>query len=94
MVGLHVVDDQIIQCPPVQNPLQLLDVLIEPGALDRVDGGGPLAHYDVGVVGDALGQIPKGLEKMGLVVVDAYPPRVVADRYGSVHGDLLSEVEK
>ena len=44
MVGFHVVDDKIIQRTAAEDLLQLVKILVEPGALDRVDGGGLLAR--------------------------------------------------
>ncbi len=74
MVRLHVVNDQVIELPTVQDLAYFLQVSTQLAELDRVHQRGPLIHHQVGIVGDPLGQRPDVFEQVGIPVVD---PNVV-----------------
>ena len=74
MVGLHVVDDEVVDGTPLRHdrdePLHIGGELV---GLDRVDDRALFVVDEIGVVSHASGKFPKPLEEVGLAVVAAYP---------------------
>ena len=80
MVGLDVVDDEIIDRTAAQDALDALQILAEELGLDAVDQRDFLVVDQVRIVGNAVGQRPQVLKQVRLAVVDAHPPDVLSDR--------------
>ena len=72
MVGLHVVDDEIVEGLPGEDGAYLGDELVAGGRVDGVDQGGLAVCYQIGVVGHAEGQGEHVLELVFLAVVHAH----------------------
>jgi hypothetical protein len=85
VVGLHVVDKDIVQPPAVQNVLQILHKLGLNRPVHRVEEDGLLVQQQVGVVGhptgDGVGRLKDGV----LAVVGADPDQVIGDIAGTIH---------
>ena len=82
MVGLHVVDDEVVEGATVEHSLDVLEVLADDGAVDRVDEDGLLVKQQVGVVGHAVVERVDVLEQGKALVAGADPPQVVVDLAG------------
>ena len=71
MVGLHVVDDQIVDGPVADLAADVVEEDAAETLLDGVDQGDALADDQIGVVRNACGQGPQGFEARSGAVVDA-----------------------
>jgi hypothetical protein len=63
MVGLHVIDDEVVDGTIADDLMDVLDELGEEVDLNSVDETYFLVVDKVGVVGHAVGQGPKALEE-------------------------------
>ena len=88
VVGLHVVDDQVVQGAAVQHGLHIGDELAAHGPVGGVKEDGLLIQQDVGVVADAVVQGVDILEEGQPVFVRAYPVEVVGDLAVIMHSVL------
>ena len=86
VVGLHVVDKDIVQRPAVQGVLQILHKLGLDRPVHRVKEDGLLVQQQVGIVGHPPGDGMGRLEDRVLAVVGADPDQVVGNFAGAVHG--------
>ena len=81
MVGLDVVNDQIVHGAAADDALDALEIFAEKFRLDAVDQRHFSVVDQIGIVGDAVGQRPQIFEERRFAVVDADPPDFV--RYGN-----------
>ena len=85
VVGLHMVDEHIVQLPPVQSVLQILKELGLHRTVHRVKENRLLVQQQVGVEGHAPGDGVGALKQGVLAVVAADPEQVVGDLSDTVH---------
>ena len=85
VVGLHVVDKDIVQRPAVQSVLQVLHKLGLDRPVHRVEKDGLFVQQQVGIVGHPPGNGMGGLKNGVLAVVGADPDQVVGNFTGAVH---------
>ena len=88
VVGLHVVDDQIVDGAVADFAADVLEKAVAEVRLDRVDQRDLLADDQVGVVGDARRQRPQRFEAGGRAVVDAYVADAGSD-FRDVHAYVV-----
>ena len=94
MVGLHVVDEDIVQRPAVQGVLQVLHELGLNRPVHRVKEDGFFVQQQIGVVGHPPGDRVSRLKNGVLTVVGADPDEVVGNFTGTIHEENLSFVQK
>jgi len=85
VIGLHVVDEHIVQFPPVQGVFQILKELGLHRPVHRVKENRLLVQQQVGVEGHAPGDGVGALKQGVLAVVAADPEQVVGDLSDTVH---------
>ena len=88
VVGLHVVDDQIVQGAAVEDGLHVGDELPAHRPVGGVEEDGLLVQQDVGVVGHAVVQGVDVLKQGQPVLVRAYPVQVVGDHTVIIHREF------
>ena len=94
VVRLHVVDDEVVELPPVQHGGQILEKLSRDGAVHRVDQHGLLIEQDIGVVGHAPRDGIDVLEQLDAPVADADIDDVVRDHADAADaGEFLLALE-
>ena len=81
VVGLHVVDEHIVQA----GVLQIFKELGLDRAVHRVEQDGLFIQQEVGVVGHPTGDRVGALEEGALAVIAADPEKVVCDLADAVH---------
>ena len=82
VVGLHVVNDQVIGRTAVEHGLDVAEPLVNKTAVDRISDCNLLAQDNVAVVcHTVLGHVVLALEQVNVVIVDAN----VADILGDLH---------
>ena len=82
MIGLHVVNDQVIGRATVEHGLDVAEPLVNKTAVDRIGDSDLLAQDNVAVVcHTVLGHVVLALEQVNVVIVDAN----VADILGDLH---------
>ena len=91
VVGLHVVDDEVIQGLVPQRGPHVLDELQRDGGVHRVQQSGFLVQNDVGVVRHPPGDGEEVLKQGQAAVAAAHPNDRVADVSCIDHGLLLSK---
>ena len=69
MVGLHVVNHQIVGSAALQAGLQLLQPLILFAGIDRVHDGHFVVNDEIGIVGDPFGNLVLALKEIQVVIV-------------------------
>ena len=79
MVGLHVVDDEVVDGTVADDFLDILDELCEEVHLYGVDKAYFLVDDEVGVIGYTVGQWPQAFEEVLVAVVDAHVEDVVGN---------------
>ena len=85
VVGLHVVDDEIVNL--VCRGRDILQPLVAKARVDRVHHGDLLALDYIGIVGHAERNLELALEKIDVVIVDADIENVI----GNLHSrDIIS----
>ena len=85
VVGLHVVDDEIVDL--VGRGCDVLKPLVAKARVDRVHHGDLLALDYVGIVGHAERNLELAFEKVDVMIVDADIENVI----GNLHGwDIIS----
>ena len=89
VVGLHVVDDEVIQGPVSQGSPHVLEELQGNGGIHRVQQGGLLIQNHIGVVGDPPGDGKQVFKQGQAAVAAAHPDNGVADISRVDHGILL-----
>ena len=82
MVGLHVLDDEIVGLASREGLFEVVEPLVAEAGVDGVHDGGLAVEDGVGIVGHAVGDVVLALEQVDGVVVDAD----VQDVFGNVHG--------
>ena len=85
VVGLHVVDHQVVQGAAVQGVEHVLHKLAGDGGVRRVDDRGLLVQDQVGVVGDAAGNGEQVLKQGQAAVAGAHPGDLPGQLTGTVH---------
>ena len=85
MVGLHVVDKDIVQLTTAQSILQIFKELGLDGPVHRVKQHGLLIQQQVGVEGHPTGNRMGALEQGVLAVVSADPNQIFGDMTDTVH---------
>ena len=88
VVGLHVVDDQIVQGTAVEDSLHVGDKLPAHRPVGGVEEDGLLVQQDIGVVGHAVVQGVDVLKQGQPVLVRAYPVQVVSDHTVIIHREF------
>ena len=82
VVGLHVVDDQVIGRATVEHGLDVAEPLVNKTAVNRIGDGDLFAQDNVAVVcHTVLGHVVLALEQVNVMIVDAN----VADILGDLH---------
>ena len=81
VIGLHVLDDQVIGGPAAQLSRQVLQPLVGKMAVHGVHDGDLLIQDHVGIVGNAVGNGVLALEEVHAVVVDADIANVVGNKH-------------
>ena len=94
VVGLHVVDEHIVQAASAQGVLQILKELGLDGAVHRVEQDGLFIQQEVGVVRHPPGDRVGALEERALAVIAADPEKVVCDLSDAVHIKNLFSVSR
>ena len=72
MVGLHVVDDQIVDCAVSDNFGDVVQQTVGIGGIGRIDQNILFVGNQIGVVGNSVRERPKVLELVFTAVVDSY----------------------
>ena len=90
VVGLHVVDEDIVQLPAAEGVLQILQELGLDAPVHCVEEDGLLIQEEIGVVGHPPGDGMSGLKDGVLTVVGADPDQIVGDLTGAVHIRITS----
>ena len=73
VVGLHVVDDEVVHGAVADHAADFLDVFAEEGHVHRINEGHALRVFDeIGIVRNALRQKPQALEAVLHAVVHSY----------------------
>ena len=85
VVGLHVVDDQVVDFAVADFAADVLEQAAAEAFFDGVDQGDALADDQIGVVRNACGQGPQGLETGGGAVVDTHVADAGLD-FRDIHG--------
>ena len=85
VVGLHVVDEDIVQFTTAQSILQIFKELGLDGPVHRVKQHGLLIQQQVGVEGHPTGNRMGALEQGVLAVVSADPNQIFGDMTDTVH---------
>ncbi len=86
MVGLKVIDDQIVDLPiGPQDVAELLEISIGRQVFDRVDQNGLLIQDQIRVIGDAAGDRPDSLEQRRTTVIDTDPVDILDNGYSVLH---------
>ena len=88
VVGLHMVDDQVVQGPVSQQVVQVFHELAADGPIHGIEQHGEFVHEQIGVVAHAPGDGMDVLKQMGAVVVGAHPVQVVGDSADTVHIEI------
>ena len=82
VIGLHVMDDQVVGRAAVEHGLEVAEPLVDKTAIDRIGDSDLLAQDNVAVVcHTVLGHIVLALEQVNVVIVNAN----VADILGDLH---------
>ena len=82
VIGLHVMDDQVVGRAAVEYSLEVAEPLVDKTAIDRIGDSDLLAQDNVAVVcHTVLGHVVLALEQVDVVIVDAN----VADILGDLH---------
>ena len=76
VVGLHVVDHQIVQGTAVQHMLQVLKELAADGMVHRIHQNGLLVQHHIGVIGHAAGNGVNIFKQSQTAVTGAYPVEI------------------
>ena len=85
VVGLHVVDDEIVQPAPVQYVGDVFEELVADALVHSVQQDGFLVQQYVGVVGNAPGDGVDVLKQRQTAVVCADPVQVGMDGLDTIH---------
>ena len=85
VVGLHVVDDEIVQPAPVKYVGDVFEELVADALVNRVQQDGFLVQQYVGVVGNAPGDGVDVLKQRQTAVVCADPVQVGMDGLDTIH---------
>ena len=85
VVGLHVVDDEVVEGTVLEDKVELVEEDVAVADVHRVDERGLLVDDQVGIVGDALREAPHVLEERLHPVVDPYVVDRVGDLWYLVH---------
>ena len=85
VVGLHVVDHQVVQRASAQGVEHVLQKLAGDGGVRRVQHGGLFIHNHIGVVGYAVGYGEQILEQGQPAVAAAHPGHLFGQLTGAVH---------
>ena len=94
VVGLHVVDEDIVQLPAAEGMLQILHKLGLDRSVHRIEEDSLLVQEQVGVVGHPPGDGVGRLEDGVLAVVGADPDEVAGNFAGAVHRENLAFVQE
>ena len=86
VVGLHVVDDQVIQGPLPQQMLHVLQQLAAGRPVHGVEEDGLFVQQQVGVVADAPGDGMDVFKQVEPVVVGAHPVQIFSHIADTIHG--------
>ena len=72
VIGLHVMDDQVVGRAAVEHGLEVAEPLVDKTAIDRIGDSDLLAQDNVAVVcHTVLGHIVLALEQVNVVIVNA-----------------------
>ena len=82
VVGLHVVDDQVVRLTALQRLAHVGKPLVAEMLVDGIEHGNLLIHNDVGIVAYAVRYGVQALEQIDIMVIHAH----IADIVGDVHG--------
>ena len=85
MIGLHVVDKDIVQLASMEGLLQIFKELGLNGPIHRVKEDGFLIQKEIGVIGHPSGNGVGGLELGSLPIISANPQQVICHFADTVH---------
>ena len=85
VVGLHVVDDQIVERPPAEHMGDILQEQIRHGAVNGVEQNRLLIHHQIGVVGHAARDRVHILKKGQPAIRSADPIEVLLNLLDTIH---------
>ena len=85
VVGLHVVDEQVVQGPVAQQVVQILQQLAADGPVHGVEQDGGLVQQQIGIIAHTPGDGMDVFKQMGTVVVGPHPVQIISDTAHAVH---------
>jgi len=85
VVGLHVMDEQVVQLAPAQSMGHVFKKCAGYGLIHCVEKNGLFVQQKIGVVGNAFGNAVNALKTGKTPVVGADPCQVVQNFFGAVH---------
>ena len=82
MIGLHVMNDQVVGRTAIEHGLEVAEPFVDKASVDRIGDGDFVAQNNIAVVCHAvLGHVVLALEQVNVVIVDTD----VADILGDLH---------
>ncbi len=81
VVGLHVVNHQVIDGPVADNILNIVEVLVDKRTLNRVDERNFVIDNQVGIIGNSMRNGPDVFEQVGAAIVESQKPDVFSKIY-------------
>ena len=85
MVGLHMVDDEVVDRTSLEDLVELMEEDIRVADIDCIDEGRLFVNDEVGIVRHARGNFPEVLEAFLHAVIDADVVDGVRDLWYLVH---------
>ena len=89
MIGLHVLDDEVIRLFAVKRFFQLIQPLVREAFVHGVHDRGLVVLHDVGIVSHAVRHDVLTFEEVDLVIVDAGIQDVVRDSHRYLRNNIL-----
>ena len=88
VIGLHVMDDDIVELPAAQNVLHVFEELFGDGMIDGIEERRLLVEKEIGIVGSAARDGIDVLEEGEPPIARADKEKIFQDSNGIVHGIL------
>ena len=85
VVHLHVLHDDIVQLAAAEHVGHVLQILAGGGGVHRVEHDGLVVQQDIGVVGNALGDLVDALEQGQAAVIGADPVQIAGYIADTIH---------
>ena len=87
MIGLHMVDDQVVQGALSQQILDILQQLPADRPIHRIEEDALLIQQQVGVVAHTSGNGMNVLKQMEPVIIGSHPVQIFRNIADTIHGD-------